>query len=123
MIYLSERLQHGETLSQAWANNNWELKWLQGNHTDFSLEGSGTSGKGKGKKRPRDDEGGSDRSWQSIADSVSAKYTKLLKSVEKNKRSKGSWDDEYTKKNGHAKPSGRDYWNGKGKGKKSGKKK
>ena len=48
MIHLSERLQHGGTLSQAWSNNNWEMQWCLAHHYDSSLEGSGSKGKGKG---------------------------------------------------------------------------
>ena len=61
MIYLSERLQNGDTLAQAWSNNNWEMQWCQAQHTELSLGGSGSKGKGKGKKRPRDDDADSDR--------------------------------------------------------------
>ena len=99
------------------------MQWCLAHHTEPSLEGSGPKGKGKGKKRPRDDDADSDRSWQSRADSVGAKYAKLLKSVEKGKRHKGSWDDGYSKKDWSEKSDGRDNWNDKGRGKKSGKKK
>ena len=124
MVYLSERLQNGDTLAQAWTSNLWETQWTIAHHNGFPLEGNGAKGKGdnKGNKRPRDDGWGadSDRSWQSRADSANAKYAKLLKTVEKGKRYKGSRDDCYSKKEWFEKP----YGSGdKGKGKKSGKKK
>ena len=123
MVFLAGRLQNSDTLAQAWTNNMWGTQWTIVHPNEFPIEGSGAKGKGdkKGKTRPRDDDGGngSDRSWQSRADSVNAKYAKLMKTVEKGKRYKGSWGDGYSKEDWFEQSHGS---GDKGEGKKSGKK-
>ena len=123
-MFLAERSQNCDTLSQAWANGIWGMEWSIVHHNEYSIEGSGAKGTGdkKGKKRPREDEWGadSDRNLQSRVDSAIAKYAKLLKTNKKGKRHKGPWDDGHSEKDWFEKPHG---YGDKGKGKKSGKKK
>ena len=77
MVFQTERLQNGDTLSQAWANSVWEMEWSIVHHNEYPIEDSGAKGKGdkKGKKRPRDDDGDKDpdRGWQSRCDAANTK--------------------------------------------------
>ena len=80
-IFLAERLQNGETLSQAWSNSAWGLKWSMLHHTDWSLDGEKVVKEKKGEKRGADSadkEPNADSSWQSKHDAMRAKYQKLL---------------------------------------------
>ena len=98
MMYIGEKLQNGETLAEAWLKGNWESKWAFNHHTAYSLVTGGgdnsdpsKSGK-KGKKRALnegDEEGGSDRGWQSKYDSMRIQNAKLQKLLNGKGKGKG----------------------------------